>query len=226
MYSEFFKFEGDFIQFQDRKILPVMFKKDEEEILAPVDFASWHRESGMALFDQNLASTSPDDEPDKQCFYYDHVCLKYVQSCVAASVSIYNQRALKMESDLAREIDRFLDENVCDLAKGRDGFKAAGFFPYLVEGREHLIRPGQLLIYNGTYRERCYVMKAEEDDSNNISNQENSYFARHSPSSTKKRTRQKRRSREVPEFETTCKNVRVYYLDYGYSEKVKRVIPS
>jgi len=220
MYSEFFKFEGDFIQFQDRKILPVMFKKDEEEILAPVDFASWHRESGMALFDQNLASTSPDDEPDKQCFYYDHVCLKYVQSCVAASVSIYNQSALKMESDLAREIDRFLNENVCDLAKGRDGFKAAGFFPYLVEGREHLIRPGQLLIYNGTYRERCYVMKAEEDDSNNISNQENSYFARHSPSSTKKRTRQKRRSREVPEFETTCKNVRVYYLDYGYSEKV------
>ena len=74
------------------------------------------------------------------------------------------------------------------------------------------------------YRERCYVMKAEEDDLSNISNHENSYFARHSPSSFKKRTRQKRKSKEVPEFEGTCKNVRVYYLDYGYSEKVFYVL--
>ena len=220
MYSEYFKYEKNFIQFRDRKLLSVMLKKDEEDILTPVDFASWYEKSGMALFDKNLASTSLADEPDKQCYYFPLVSLKYVHTCVAASVTIRNETVQKMESDLAQEIDRFIDENACDLAKGRDGFKAGGLFPYLVEGREHLIRSAQLMIYNGTYRERCYTMKARDADSNNVMNRKNTYFSRHSPSSMNEQVQKKKERKNIPEFENNCNIVEVYFMDYGYAEKV------
>jgi hypothetical protein len=223
MYSEFFEFDGNVIQLQDRSLLSIMFKKDIEDILPPGDFKRWYCQSGMSLFDQYLHTTQLEDDANNQCFYYDYVRLKSVQTCVSASVTIHNKNVLQMENNLAEAIDRFLSENTCDLAIGRDAFKASGFFPYLAEGREHLIKAGQLMIYNGTYKERCFVMKPLDDNLDNVMNQTSTYFARHFPSSLKQCKRRRKEKKKVPEFETTCNNILVYYLDYGYAEKVIKI---
>ena len=218
MYADYFKRSGGSIELRDNNLLQIMRLKENEQLVSPKEFANWYKEFAFGIFKDSIQTMTADDGEEFR--YFNDVKLKNLQSCVGATVEVVDEEVSAMKNDLEQEIRAFVEENDFKVAKGQDGFKAAGLFPYLVEGREHLLKPGQLLIYNGSYRERCMVITVGEDDKNNILNQDRSYFARHSPSSLQeKRCRTARRSRERDEF-SACKSVKVYYLDYGHPDTV------
>ena len=84
------------------------------------------------------------------------------RSALSRTVEIVDDEVSAMKKDLEQEIEAFVDENDFKLAKGQDGFKAAGLFPYLFEGREHLIKRDVRRIRSplkGTIRPAQYMIK-------------------------------------------------------------------
>jgi hypothetical protein len=116
MYSSFFDITDNRIKLTSCYIIRAMHSKEHEDIVSPKELWNWHNKYGLSLFDDNLKySISCDDE---YIAYFDKVYIYYVESCVAGAIRIASKQSSKMQRELRKEIDKFVERNHFPHARG------------------------------------------------------------------------------------------------------------